>query len=130
MRKLENKNLPWARYYDLTSTDLGEMVRLPKLGKPLHKLVHTVPRLDVQLRLLPVTRKLLRLDVTLTPDFIWDVRAHGGVEEFWVLVEDADGEAILHAEAFALKARYAEEEHALSFTVPVSSLCRPISFSV
>jgi pre-mRNA-splicing helicase BRR2 len=128
LRKLENKNLPWARYYDLTSTDLGEMVRLPKLGKPLHKLVHTVPRLDVQLRLLPVTRKLLRLDVTLTPDFIWDVRAHGGVEEFWVLVEDADGEAILHAEAFALKARYAEEEHALSFTVPVSEPLPPHFF--
>jgi len=37
------------------------------------------------------------------------------VEAFWVLVEDVDGEVILHYEQFLLKARFAKEEHFLYF---------------
>ena len=41
------------------------------------------------------------------------------VEPFWVLIEDHDGESILHYEQFLLKMQYASEDHQLSFTVPI-----------
>lgn len=59
----------------------------------------------------PVTRTVLRIDLTLTPDFQWEEKIHGFVEPFWIIVEDNDGESILHYELFLLKMQYAEEDH-------------------
>ena len=43
----------------------------------------------------PITRSLLRIDLSITPDFRWDEKIHGGAETFLILVEDVDGEIIL-----------------------------------
>lgn len=47
----------------------------------------------------------------------WQV--HGTAEPFYVIVEDVDQEHILHYELFILKAKFAEDDHSLSFTVPI-----------
>jgi pre-mRNA-splicing helicase BRR2 len=126
--RLEKKDIPWERYNDLRPSDLGELVRLPKLGKNIHKLVHMIPRLEVQVNLLPITRSLLRIDLIIEPDFIYDVKAHGGSESFWIFVEDADGDTIIHQEFFSLKMRYATEEHKLTFFVPLTEPTPPQYF--
>ena len=128
LARVERRDLAWDRYYDLTAGELGELVRAPKLGKTLHRLVHTFPRIELAAHVQPITRGLLKVDLTLTPDFTWDARAHGGALAFWVLVEDADGEALLHAEPWLLRAAYAEDDHALSFTVPVTDPLPPQYF--
>ena len=47
-RKLERKSdIEWDRYADLTASDLGELVGVPKLGRVLKKLVGQYPRLEV-----------------------------------------------------------------------------------
>eukprot|EP00850_Spirogloea_muscicola_P009705 SM000055S18239 [mRNA] locus=s55:210526:220744:+ [translate_table: standard] len=118
LSRLEKKDLPWQRYYDLSSQELGELVRSPKVGKVLHKLIHQFPRVELAAHIQPITRSILKVDLTITPDFQWDEKIHGFVEPFWVIVEDNDGEVILHHEYFLLKMQYAEEDHHLSFTVP------------
>ena len=40
-------------------------------------------------------------------------------QAFWILVEDVDSELILHHEYFLLKAKYSQDEHVVSFFVPV-----------
>lgn len=70
----------------------------------------------------PITRSLLRIDLTITPDFRWDEKIHGASELFWVLVEDVDGEIILYHDQFILRQRYAESkdnEHNVTLTVPM-----------
>ncbi|KAI5074534.1 hypothetical protein GOP47_0010495 [Adiantum capillus-veneris] len=119
LSKIEKKNLAWERYYDLSSQEIGELVRAPKMGKPLHKLIHQFPKLELAARVLPITRSVLKVELTITPDFQWDEKVHGFVEPFWIIVEDNDGEHILHHEYFILKMQYVEEEHNLSFTVPI-----------
>lgn len=47
---------------------------------------------------------------------------------FWILVEDVDGEKILHHEPFLLKQRYADKEHMVSFTVPIKDPLPPNYF--
>lgn len=47
---------------------------------------------------------------------------------FWILVEDVDGEKILHHEPFLLKQQYAEKEHTVSFTVPIKDPLPPNYF--
>lgn len=67
----------------------------------------------------PITRSLLRIDVSIVPDFQWDEKVHGGAESFLILVEDVDGEVILFHDTFVLRQRYCEDEHNITITVPM-----------
>ncbi|KAK9178789.1 hypothetical protein WN943_027983 [Citrus x changshan-huyou] len=119
LMKLEKKDFSWERYYDLSSQELGELIRYPKMGRTLHKFVHQFPKLILAAHVQPITRTVLRVELTITPDFQWDDKVHGYVELFWVIVEDNDGDYILHHEYFLLKKQYTEEDHSLNFTVPI-----------
>jgi pre-mRNA-splicing helicase BRR2 len=74
-------------------------------------------RLQAQVQ--PITRSLLRIDLSITPDFRWDEKIHGNAETFLILVEDVDGEIILFHDSFVLLQRYAESEHNVTLTVPM-----------
>uniref|UniRef100_A0A4W4GRT1 U5 small nuclear ribonucleoprotein 200 kDa helicase n=1 Tax=Electrophorus electricus TaxID=8005 RepID=A0A4W4GRT1_ELEEL len=97
----------------------SELIRMPKMGKTVHKYVHQFPKLDLSVHLQPITRSTLKVELTITPDFQWDDKVHGSSEAFWILVEDVDSEVILHHEYFLLKAKYAQDEHLVTFFVPV-----------
>jgi pre-mRNA-splicing helicase BRR2 len=128
LRKVEKKDFAWERYYDLSSAEIGELIRFPKMGKTIHKLVHQFPKLDLSAYVQPITRSCLMVELTITPDFQWDPRVHGHAEPFWVFVEDVNGEQILHHEMFVLKERGAEEEHTLNFTVAITEPLPPQYF--
>ncbi|KAF9624234.1 hypothetical protein IFM89_008969 [Coptis chinensis] len=127
--KLERKDFAWERYYDMSSDEIGQLVRIertdkskpapPSMGKPLHKFIHQFPKLHLAAHVQPITRTVLRVELTITPDFRWEDKVHGFVESFWIIVEDNDGEYILHHEYFMLKKQYIEEDHTLKFTVPI-----------
>jgi hypothetical protein len=60
---------------------------------------------------------------------VWScLQVHGVVEPFWLVVEDADGEVVLFHQYWLLRKSLAEEEHNLSFTVPVSEPLPPQYF--
>ncbi|XP_050210373.1 DExH-box ATP-dependent RNA helicase DExH12-like [Mercurialis annua] len=119
LMKLEKKDLAWERYYDLSSQEIGELIRFPKMGRTLHKFIHQFPKLNLAAHVQPITRSVLRVELAITPDFQWEDKVHGYVEPFWVIVEDNDGEYILHHEYFMLKKQYIDEDHTLNFTVPI-----------
>ncbi|KAK4400387.1 DExH-box ATP-dependent RNA helicase DExH12 [Sesamum angolense] len=119
LMKLEKKDLAWERYYDLSSQEIGELIRFPKMGRTLHKFIHQFPKLNLSAHVQPITRSVLRVELTITPDFQWDDKVHGYVEPFWIIVEDNDGEYILHHEYFMLKKQYVDEDHTLNFTIPI-----------
>uniref|UniRef100_T1JH32 U5 small nuclear ribonucleoprotein 200 kDa helicase n=1 Tax=Strigamia maritima TaxID=126957 RepID=T1JH32_STRMM len=119
VKKIEKKNFPWERLYDLGPNEIGELIRMPKMGKTIHKYVHQFPKLELATHIQPITRSTLRIEITITPDFQWEEKIHGNSEAFWILVEDVDSEAILHHEFFLLKSKFAQEEHVIKFFVPV-----------
>uniref|UniRef100_A0A674NY69 Activating signal cointegrator 1 complex subunit 3 n=1 Tax=Takifugu rubripes TaxID=31033 RepID=A0A674NY69_TAKRU len=117
IKKIEKKNFPFERLYDLNHNEIGELSswNIP----PLRSYVHQFPKLDLAVHLQPITRSTLKVELTITPDFQWDDKIHGSSEAFWILVEDVDSEVILHHEYFLLKAKYAQDEHLVTFFVPV-----------
>ncbi|BFY98347.1 hypothetical protein BsWGS_01387 [Bradybaena similaris] len=119
IKKIEKKNLPFERLYDLNHNEIGELLRLPKMGKPIHKYIRQFPRLELSVHIQPITRSTLKVELTVTPDFQWEEKLHGNSEAFWILVEDVDSEAILHHEYFLLKNKFATDEHVVKFFVPV-----------
>lgn len=129
IRRLERKDLPWDRYYDLSPSDIGELVKSARLGRPIHRLIHSLPHLEITSIVSPITRSLLRVQLTIHPDFIYDAdNIHGPTEPFWIFVEDTNGERILHVEYFVLRASHAEEEHTLTFTLPLTDPLPPQYF--
>ncbi|KAF8761911.1 Sec63 protein [Rhizoctonia solani] len=92
IRKAEGKQF--------TPPEIGELIGIQAAGKLVHRLVHSFPKLDLQAHVQPITRSLLRIDLTITPDFQWDERAHGTSQAFWIIVEDVDGEIILFHDQF------------------------------
>ncbi|KAI8532460.1 hypothetical protein RHMOL_Rhmol11G0215900 [Rhododendron molle] len=119
LMKLEKKDIAWERYYDLSSQELGELICFPKMGRKLHKFIHQFPKLNLTAQVQPITRTVLRVQLTITPDFQWEDKVHGFVEPFWIIVEDNDREYILHHEYFLLKKQYIDKDHTLNFTVPI-----------
>lgn len=119
IRKAEGKQFPWYRYFDLSPPEIGELIGIPNAGRLVHRLVHNFPKLQLQAQVQPITRSLLRIDLSIIPDFRWDEKIHGTAETFMIIVEDVDGEIILFHDSFVLRQRYAEDEHSVTLTVPM-----------
>lgn len=101
IKKIEKKNFPFERLYDLNHNEIGEflfhhlllvyfllnpkrviffpgeLIRMPKMGKTIHKYVHQFPKLDLAVHLQPITRSTLKVELTITPDFQWDDKVSG-----------------------------------------------------
>jgi pre-mRNA-splicing helicase BRR2 len=118
--KIERKEqLTWDRFYDMTAEQIGELIKLPKQGKALHRLIRTFPRLELEAAIQPQTRSSMFVELAITPDFIWDDKYHGTSETFYIIVEDNDSEVILHSETFILKKKHSKQDHRVSFIVPM-----------
>ena len=125
VNKAERKEFPWYRYFDLQPAELGELLGLPNEGRRIHRLVHQFPKLELQALVQPITRSLLRIVLTIMPDFQWNELQHGNSQLFWIIIEDVDGEKILYHDAFSLRQRYAEEEHTVTLTIPIAEPVPP-----
>jgi pre-mRNA-splicing helicase BRR2 len=77
IKKIEKKNFPFERLYDLDPLEIGEFIGVPKSGKTIHKYVHLFPKLELSVHVQPITLAMLRVELTITPDFQWDEKVHG-----------------------------------------------------
>jgi pre-mRNA-splicing helicase BRR2 len=68
------------------------------------------------------------VELSLVPDFEYDIKVHGYVQLFHIIVEDVDGENILHHEMFLLKNTGADDEHTVVFTVNIMDPLPPSYF--
>ncbi len=85
-------------------------------------------RLQAQVQ--PVTRSLLRIELSIVPDFRWDEKDSRNAETFQMVVKDVDGEVILFHDTLVLRQRYAQDEHNVSLTVPMFEPAPPNYISV
>lgn len=85
IKKLEKKDvINWERFFDMSPQEIGELIRFPKMGKTIHRLVHQFPKLELAAHVQPLTRNVLKVELTITPDFQWDNKVHGSSEMFQV----------------------------------------------
>ncbi|KAI1917214.1 Pre-mRNA-splicing helicase BRR2 [Ophidiomyces ophidiicola] len=131
IQKAERIDAPWPSYFDLDPPRMGELLGMPKAGRAVCDLVSKFPRLEIQAQVQPITRSILRVELTITPNFTWDDALHGNAESFWILVEDCDGEDILFHDQFVLRKEFATaemNEHLVEFTVAITEPMPPNYF--
>jgi pre-mRNA-splicing helicase BRR2 len=110
---------------------MGELLGMQRQGRQVCAMVAKFPRLEISAQVQPVTRSMLRVELTLTPKFEWDDNLHGRAENWWIMVEDCDGEDILFYDQFLLRKEYAiaeMNEHVVEFTVPITEPMPPNYF--
>uniref|UniRef100_K3WCS9 Helicase ATP-binding domain-containing protein n=1 Tax=Globisporangium ultimum (strain ATCC 200006 / CBS 805.95 / DAOM BR144) TaxID=431595 RepID=K3WCS9_GLOUD len=128
LKRIEKKDISWEKYTDLEPADLGQLINNPQFGKQLYKLIHQFPKLELSAHVQPITRSMLKVDLTVAPDFEFNREIHGNAEGFWVFVQDVDGETILHHEWLLIKRRFATQETYLSFTMPLFEPLAPLYY--
>ncbi|KJK77758.1 Pre-mRNA-splicing factor [Metarhizium anisopliae BRIP 53293] len=131
IQKAERIDVSWSSYFDLDPPRMGELLGMPKAGRAVCGFVAKFPRVDVQAQVQPMTRSMLRVELSVTPNFEWDDSLHGAAESFWIIVEDCEGEDILFQDTFLLRKDYAESEsneHIVDFTVPITDPMPPNYF--
>jgi activating signal cointegrator complex subunit 3 len=67
-------------------------------GAQIAACVAAFPRLSMSASLHPITRTVLRVQLTIKADFEWRERGHGQALRWLILVEDSANEHIYHSE--------------------------------
>ncbi|CAK0786311.1 hypothetical protein CVIRNUC_009524 [Coccomyxa viridis] len=120
LMKIEDRNLDLDRLWEMSAGEIGAMLRHPAAGDRIYRCLETFPALELDAHLHPITRTVLRVQVTVQPVFQWDMRVHGGSMFWHIWVEDSANEHIYHSETWVLTAKMAREaEHRLAFTIPI-----------
>ncbi|KAI9492472.1 Sec63 Brl domain-containing protein [Zychaea mexicana] len=104
---------------DMEPLELGELVHHKRMGATLARCVDQFPMLLLDARIAPVTRNVLNVELTITPDFTWNDRVHGSVEPWWIWAEDSENVEIYYSEYFLLQRKQFGEPVKILFTVPI-----------
>ncbi|KAK9466803.1 Sec63 Brl domain-containing protein [Lipomyces arxii] len=129
IKKTEASQMPWSKYLELSDPgEVGQAIRVERAGRLVYNLLQQFPRLELQANVQPITRSLLRVELSITPIFEWDPTVHGNAQTFWLIAEDCDGETILYQDIFIVRREYAGQEHFVEFTVPISEPVPPNYF--
>ncbi|KAM1340459.1 hypothetical protein ACFX2H_038850 [Malus domestica] len=120
LRKLEEREADLDRLYEMEEKDIGALIRYGPGGRLVKQYLGYFPWIQLSATVSPITRTVLKVDLLITPDFIWKDRFHGTSQRWWILVEDSENDHIYHSELFTLTKRMAKgEPQKLSFTVPI-----------
>ncbi|PON68968.1 Activating signal cointegrator 1 complex subunit [Parasponia andersonii] len=120
LRKLEERGADLYRLQDMQEIDIGALVRYAPGGRVVKQYLGYFPWIQLSATVSPITRTVLKVDLLITPDFIWKDRFHGAAQRWWILVEDTENDHIYHSDLFTLTKRMAKgEPQKLSFTVPI-----------
>ena len=81
----------------------GHLIHHVRMGSNIKECVHQIPSLILDATIQPITRTVLRVKLSITPDFRWHDKVHGtSTEAFWIWVEDPEDNQIHHSEYFLM----------------------------
>lgn len=121
-RKLEKKDMTIDHLREMTASEIGHMIHYVRKGDTIKQAVNQLPSISLEATLQPITRTVLKVCLTITPEFKWNDRVHGNVSEsWWIWVEDPENNHIYHSEYFILQKKQVqnEEPQSLVFTIPL-----------
>ncbi|MEW5302418.1 MAG: hypothetical protein WDW36_005207 [Sanguina aurantia] len=121
LEKLEDRGLWLEQLEFMEAGEIGAILRHPAAGPQVRRAVDAFPSLDLEAQIQPITRTVLRIQLSLRPTFQWEDRAHGGALRWHVWVEDSASEHIYHNEVWVLTKKMSREseDHKLAFTIPI-----------
>ena len=105
---------------EMDSRELGDLVHHHRMGDRIARAIDNLPQVTLDIHTAPLTRKVLKVDITVYPAFTWYDRIHEAVEPFWVWVEDSNSIRILYSQYIILSKRKMDEPIEINCTIPLS----------
>lgn len=134
IRRTETSTIPWPDYLELQSpAEVGQTIRSEKHGKLVFDLIQKFPKIQLKCAVQPITPSLLKFELEVLPDWTWDQKLHGRMEQFVVLVEDTEGDKILFHDTILVKMENIGQDHILEFSLHLNTAqqkCLPPNFFV
>ncbi|CBH11185.1 ATP-dependent RNA helicase, putative [Trypanosoma brucei gambiense DAL972] len=119
---LESRRVSWEEVRSWSLEDLVEKLSDERRAEAAYACIRRVPHFIVEAAVRPLTRRMLYVDVDITPDFMFDETVHTGTSgELVITVEHTNGR-ILHCERINLRAaalRGCETVSSPTIVVPV-----------
>jgi len=120
VKKLEDANFDYWTILTYTVSELTNIAGSKDWGRAVDKYMRRVPNLKLDAKIQPITSTIMRITLTITPDFDWSDRWSGPSEPFWVWVENPESQDILHSEYYILHKRNLHDSGQLSFAIPLT----------
>ena len=119
--KLEEKKATLDRLWDMSAGEIGSLLKLnAQIGGQIKQCMRAMPHLNMMAVVQPITRSVLRVSVTLIPEFEWRETIHGTLQRWLIWVEDPVNEHIYHHETFNLSKKQCNDgAQYLAFTIPI-----------
>lgn len=129
IKNSESSNLPWSEYFNLSDpSEMAQAIRDDASAKKAFELINKFPKLSMKCSIQTLTPTLLRLELDVLPEWVWDPKYHNNAESFVLLVEDTNGEKILYSDSFLVRRHYINQEHLIDFTVSIDTPVPPNYF--
>lgn len=131
--KIEMRNLEIYRLQEMDVKEISNILRDQRAAALVKKCCDELPALDVEYSLQPITRTVLRIRLSLIPQFRWNDKIHGkNSQAFWIWIEDPDHNFIYHHEYFILTKKMVcmDLEQKLVVTIPLSEESLPTQYLV
>ncbi|XP_067305469.1 activating signal cointegrator 1 complex subunit 3 [Pseudorasbora parva] len=122
LARMEDKKLTLDKLRDMSKDEIGHMLHHVSIGLKVKQCVHQIPAILMESSIQPITRTVLRVRLSITPDFRWNDQVHGSVgEPWWLWVEDPINDHIYHSEYFLLQKKQvlSGEPQQVVFTIPI-----------
>lgn len=121
LKQLRHKQPLMEMLRDMDGPEIGDLVHNHKVGMTIDKLMDKFPYLTLEAEIFPVTAQVMRVQVKVHPDFVWDERYHGHAQYFWITVEVTDNlREILHVDKLIISRKLIRAPHELEFMIPLS----------
>lgn len=121
--KIEQRGLTVEDLREMPAKEISYMLRDPHVGDIVKKCAWEIPLIEIESKLLPITRTVLKIHLTIKANFTWnDKNRSTYAEPFWIWVEDPDSDFIYHSEYFLLSKKQVitRSEESLIMTIPLS----------
>eukprot|EP00889_Picochlorum_renovo_P003111 jgi/Picre1/30141/NNA_005510.t1 len=120
IEKVEALGFDMLQLKEMKADELGAALRHPSAGPKILSALSNIPAIDLDATLVPITRTVVRIQLSITPAFRWRDSIHGNSLRWFIWVEDSETERIYHSEIFNLtKFMCREGKQVVMFPVPV-----------
>merc|ERR1719233_1067363 len=126
-QKLEDRSLWPERIVEMDAGEIGELLRVNRRNANIIiEYAKRIPFLDIECEAKPMTRHIMKLKLTVLPNFRWVKNQHGSSQSFLLMVDHGEcfsGEPqIYHHEMLKIthKQWQSDEDIVVNFTVPIT----------
>lgn len=120
IEKIQDYGFDILQLKEMKADEIGAALRHPSVGQKILSAISNIPTIELDAKVVPITRTVVRIIVDLTPDFKWRESVHGNSLRWFLWVEDSENERMYHSEIFNLtKSLWREGKQVITFPVPV-----------